>query len=110
MAGVVGKHKFAYDIWGDTVNSASRMESGGRPGEVNISGAIYEVAQFFFKCKYWGRIQAKGKGEVDMYFVDRLRRQFSADSEGRVPNDEFRRIYDRIAAGKRLRFRKHTDS
>ncbi len=110
MAGVVGKHKFAYDIWGDTVNTASRMESGGQPGEVNISGAIYEVVRYFFQCKYRGRIQAKGKGEVDMYFVERIRRQFSADSDGRVPNDEFRRVYDLIAAGKRLRFRKHTDS
>ncbi|MCR9140846.1 MAG: hypothetical protein NXI24_01140 [bacterium] len=110
MAGVVGKNKFAYDIWGDTVNTASRMESSGTPGEVNISGAIYEQAQYFFKCKYRGRVQAKGKGAVDMYFVERLRKQFSADPEGRVPNDEFRRVYDLISAGKQLRFRKQSDS
>lgn len=106
MAGVVGKNKFAYDIWGDTVNTASRMESSGRPGEVNISGAVYEQVRYFFKCKHRGRVQAKGKGEVDMYFVERLRRQFSHDDEGRVPNDDFRRVYDLVKAGKQLRFRK----
>ena len=69
VAGVVGKNKFAYDIWGDTVNLASRMESSGEPGMVNISGDTYELVKDHFKTEYRGKIKAKNKGEVDMYFV-----------------------------------------
>ncbi len=106
MAGVVGKNKFAYDIWGDAVNTASRMESSGNPGQVNISGDIYEKVKFFFRCTHRGQVEAKGIGKVDMYFVERIRKQFSRDDEGRVPNDNFHRAYELVAAGKQLRFRK----
>jgi class 3 adenylate cyclase/Tfp pilus assembly protein PilF len=70
IAGVVGKNKFAYDIWGDAVNIASRMESSGAPGKVNISGATYELVKDQFNCVHRGKIQAKNKGEIDMYFVE----------------------------------------
>jgi adenylate cyclase len=69
VAGIVGIKKFAYDIWGDTVNLASRMESSGEAGKVNISGSTYELIKNDFNCTYRGKIQAKNKGEVDMYFV-----------------------------------------
>jgi adenylate cyclase len=69
VAGIVGVKKFAYDIWGDTVNLASRMESSGEPGKINISGSTYELVKNDFTCTYRGKIQAKNKGEVDMYFV-----------------------------------------
>jgi len=69
VAGIVGLKKFAYDIWGDTVNLASRMESSSEPGKVNISGATYELVKDHFNCTYRGKIKAKNKGEVDMYFV-----------------------------------------
>jgi adenylate cyclase len=72
VAGVVGKNKFAYDIWGDTVNLASRMESSGEAGKVNISGATYELVKDKFECTYRGKIEAKNKGEVEMYFVERV--------------------------------------
>jgi class 3 adenylate cyclase len=70
VAGVVGRKKFAYDIWGDAVNLASRLESSSEAGKVNISGQTYKYirGQFFFT--YRGKIRAKNKGEVDMYFVD----------------------------------------
>jgi adenylate cyclase len=69
VAGIVGIKKFAYDIWGDTVNLASRMESSGEAGKVNISGSTYELVKNDFTCTHRGKIQAKNKGEVDMYFV-----------------------------------------
>ena len=70
VAGVVGKKKYAYDIWGDTVNTASRMESAGEPGRVNISSATYELVKDKFECTHRGKISAKNIGEIDMYFVD----------------------------------------
>ncbi len=70
VAGIVGIKKFAYDIWGDTVNIAARMEAGGEAGKVNISGATYELIKDKFNCTYRGKVQAKNKGEIDMYFVE----------------------------------------
>jgi len=70
VAGIVGDRKFAYDIWGDTVNIASRMESSGEPGKVNISGATYELVKQDFNCTFRGKIQVKNKGGIEMYFVD----------------------------------------
>ncbi len=70
VAGIVGVKKFAYDIWGDTVNIASRMESSGEIGKVNISHSTYELVKNEFHCMHRGKISAKGKGEMDMYFVE----------------------------------------
>jgi adenylate cyclase len=69
IAGVVGSKKFAYDVWGDTVNIASRMESSGESGQVNISEATFNFIQSKFTCEYRGKIPAKNKGIIDMYFV-----------------------------------------
>lgn len=69
VAGVVGKIKFTYDVWGDTVNMASRMESSCEPGNVNISAFTYHLAKDDVECEYRGKVDIKGKGEVDMYYV-----------------------------------------
>lgn len=69
VAGVVGEKKFAYDIWGDTVNIAARMESSGKPGRINISEATYELVKHKYRCKSRGKILAKNKGVLEMYFV-----------------------------------------
>ena len=73
VAGVVGKKKFAYDIWGDTVNIASRMESNSEPGKVNISDNTYQLVKNQYECTYRGEIEAKNKGMMKMYFVNGLK-------------------------------------
>ena len=70
VAGVVGKKKYAYDIWGSTVNIASRMESNGEPGKVNISSATYDLIKDYYECSHRGKISAKNIGEIDMYFIE----------------------------------------
>lgn len=70
VAGIVGTKKFQYDIWGDSVNTASRMESSGEPGKVNISQSTFELIKDKFNCNYRGEIEAKGKGKIKMYFVE----------------------------------------
>ena len=70
IAGVVGKKKYAYDIWGSTVNIASRMESNGEAGRVNISHAVYEIIKDYYVCTHRGKITAKNIGDIDMYFIE----------------------------------------
>jgi class 3 adenylate cyclase/Tfp pilus assembly protein PilF len=70
IAGVVGSKKFAYDIWGDTVNTASRLETAGQCGKVNISQSTYDWIKEDFECTHRGKIEAKNKGEIDMYYVE----------------------------------------
>ncbi len=70
VAGIVGEKKFAYDIWGDTVNTAARLEQAGAVDKINISGTTYELIKDKFACEHRGKVQAKNKGEIDMYFVD----------------------------------------
>ena len=69
VAGVVGKKKFAYDVWGDTVNIAARMEQSGQPGEINVSDSVYSLAKNNFDFAYRGEIEAKNKGVMKMYFL-----------------------------------------
>ncbi|MBL7706365.1 MAG: hypothetical protein JNM21_12550 [Taibaiella sp.] len=70
IAGIVGVKKFAFDIWGDTVNTAARMEQNSAPGKINISEGTQLLVKNTFACTYRGKLQVKGKGEMDMYFVE----------------------------------------
>lgn len=72
VAGVVGEKKFAYDIWGSTVNISSRMESNGEAGKLNISAATYGLIKEEYNCSHRGEIYAKNIGDIDMYFVEPL--------------------------------------
>jgi class 3 adenylate cyclase/tetratricopeptide (TPR) repeat protein len=72
VAGVVGSRKFSYDIWGDTVNIASRMESNSEPGRINISANTYELIKDDYACEYRGELEVKNRGTMKMYYVNRL--------------------------------------
>lgn len=69
IAGIVGVKKFAYDIWGDTVNTAARMEQCSEKGKINISDSTYQLVKDKAQCEYRGKVDAKGKGGIEMYFV-----------------------------------------
>ena len=87
VAGVVGQKKLSYDIWGDTVNTASRMESSGEAGKINISGTTYEFVKEFFTCEYRGKMPVKYKGELEMYFVNGIIPELCDENGG--PNRKF---------------------
>ena len=72
VSGVVGKRKYAFDIWGDSVNLAARMESAGEVGRVNISAYTYDLVRATFNCEYRGKLDAKGKGPIGMYFANSI--------------------------------------
>lgn len=102
IAGVIGETKFAYDVWGDTVNTASRLESSGLPGRVNISRSTYELVSDFFSVESRGSIDAKNKGRLEMFFVAGVKPHLSADPRGRLPNDKFQEMYTTLASNLRM--------
>jgi ligand-binding sensor domain-containing protein/class 3 adenylate cyclase/predicted metal-dependent HD superfamily phosphohydrolase len=105
IAGVIGKKRLAYDIWGDTVNIAARLEAYGEIGKVNISQSTYEFVKEFFVCKRRGKIEVKYKAEIDMYFVERIKPELSADEDGMIPNDLFQERLSTLLS-ERFNFRK----
>jgi class 3 adenylate cyclase len=93
LAGTIGKKKFTYDVWGDTVNTASRLESASLPNFINISHSTFELIKDFFDCQHRGKISAKNKGYIDMYFVKGIKNRLALDPLGLLPNQEFKRLY-----------------
>jgi class 3 adenylate cyclase len=73
VSGVVGTKKFAFDIWGDTVNTASRMETNSEASRINVSGSTHELIKDTFNCEYRGKVPAKNKGEIDMYYIEQTK-------------------------------------
>lgn len=90
IAGVVGRNKLSYDIWGSTVNTASRMESAGEAGKINISENTYILVKDFFRCTYRGKMPVKNKGDIKMYFVEGILPNLSVNAAGMEPNADFR--------------------
>lgn len=94
IAGVIGIKRFAYDIWGSTVNVASRLETSCEPGMINVSGSTFAEIEPFFECTYRGKIATKNTGEIDMYYVHRIKPGLSEDEEGVYPNEKFKKYVD----------------
>ncbi|HLJ86643.1 MAG TPA: adenylate/guanylate cyclase domain-containing protein, partial [Candidatus Angelobacter sp.] len=92
IAGVVGIHKIAFDIWGDSVNLASRMESSGSPGRINLSERTYSRVKDFFSCEHRGRVKTKEGREMDMYFIEAVSPALLAD-KSTLPPPAFLRRY-----------------
>ncbi len=87
ISGVVGKSKFAFDIWGHTVNTASHMESACSPQMLNISYDVYTQVKQYFDCESRGKISVKHKTDLEMFYVKRIKPEYSADQDGFIPND-----------------------
>jgi adenylate cyclase len=96
ISGVIGYKKYTFDIWGDSVNVAARMEAAGAPGKINISEATYKQVNELFDCTYRGTQKVEKIGPVDMYFLNRIRVPLSEDKDGFFPNLEFNTQYCRI--------------
>ena len=99
IAGVVGRNKLSYDIWGSTVNTASRMESSGEAGQINISGNTFTLVKEYFLCTFRGYMPVKNKGDIQMYFVKGIRPNLSEGTLGVVPNEEFKILLQIIRLG-----------
>ncbi|TGL02210.1 adenylate/guanylate cyclase domain-containing protein [Leptospira bouyouniensis] len=93
VAGVVGSDKFAYDVWGDTVNTASRLESSGVVAEVNISRAVYEEVNQIFECESRGFVSIKNKADIEMFLVKGFLPEYVSPLNTKEPNELFLRLY-----------------
>lgn len=96
IAGVVGKKKYIYDVWGNTVNIAARMQEQGQDGRINISEFTYHYIKNYFECSSRGMVATKRGYNLKMYFVDRIKPDFSADTDGFFPNDEFLKMINAL--------------
>ncbi|MBR1285426.1 GAF domain-containing protein [Bradyrhizobium sp. AUGA SZCCT0177] len=89
IAGVVGKHKFTYDIWGNTVNITQRVEAAGAPGRISIAESTWQHIKTRFETDARGAVEVKHQGLVNMYYLNRIRPELSSDPAGITPNDRF---------------------
>lgn len=87
IAGVVGRQRFTYDIWGDAVNVAALMESNGEPGRINVSEQVYHYVKQYFEFAGRGTVEVKNKAALGMYFLERLKPEYAADPAGLRPSD-----------------------
>ena len=96
ISGVVGNHRFAFDIWGDAVNIASFMEAQCLPGRINVSDTAAGHAKTLFDLEPRGAVEAKHQRTHEMFFLNRLKPEFSSDQDGHEPNESFAAEYDRL--------------
>lgn len=93
ISGIIGYKKYSFDIWGDSVNIASCMEKSGEPGKINISESTYNAVRDFFDCSYRGIQEIKNIWKIKMYFLEKIKEEYSEDERGFFPNERFDRTY-----------------
>ena len=103
IAGVVGRQRFTFDIWGDAVNIASLMESHSEAGRINVSEQVYHHAKPYFELTGRGALEVKSKAPLQMYFLERLKPEYAADAAGRQAGDRLLAITDPLRAGRAKR-------
>lgn len=96
IAGIIGEKRIAYDVWGNTVNLASRMETYGSEGAINLSESTYLRIKDLFECEAREARKVKGFGTVKMYFLQRIKPEFASDSKGVRPNEKFYEYYEML--------------
>ena len=96
ISGVVGNRRFAFDIWGDAVNIASFMEAHCLAGRINVSDIVAGHAKALFELEPRGPVEAKHERAHEMFFLNRLKPEFSSDQHGQRPNETFAAEYDRL--------------
>lgn len=99
ISGVVGRRKFSFDIWGDAVNTAALMETNGAPGRINVSETVAGNVKTLFELEPRGAIETKHDRRLEMFFLNRLKPEFSRDTDGRMPNDKFVAECNRLLTG-----------
>jgi len=99
MSGVVGRRKFTFDIWGDAVNTAALMEANGAPGRINVSETVAGNVKTLFELEPRGAIETKHNRRLEMFFLDRLKSEYSRNADGRTPNDKFIAECNRLLSG-----------
>ncbi len=104
IGGVIGKERFLFDIWGDTVNVAQRLEALALPEQINISGNTYQKVKYFFECEYRGKQSLKNRGLMEMYILKGLKPKFRK-GEDNIPNDLFLDIYEKIKKGSKIAYK-----
>jgi len=99
MSGVVGRRKFTFDIWGDAVNTAALMESNGAPGRINISEMVVGHVKNLFELEPRGTVETKHNRRLEMFFLNRLKSEYSRDADGRMANEKFAAECNRLLSG-----------
>jgi class 3 adenylate cyclase len=99
MAGVVGQRKFIYDVWGDAVNVAARMEAAGAAGRINVSEAVMGRVRSCFDFEDRGTVEVKNKGQLRMFYLLRIKPELSRDEAGHLPNEAFHRESAKLFPG-----------
>jgi class 3 adenylate cyclase len=100
ISGVVGNRRFTFDIWGDAVNTASFMETHCLPGRINVSDTVAGHAKALFELEPRGPVEAKHERTHEMFFLNRLKQEFSRDEVGHRPNETFAAEYNRLLTGR----------
>jgi class 3 adenylate cyclase len=101
MAGVVGQRKFIYDIWGDAVNIAARLEAAGEAGRINVSDTVCNRMRLLMEFEARGAVEVKNKAPISMHFLKRIKPEFSRDPDGLHPNEAFHRECEKLFSGYR---------